>query len=223
MSEEKVWNDETRNELRERLRFSILGELRMAKRNHEEIVEHCRQVYIEDECRESERSMFVQFAVEELSRAEAQLQIEKITWPEETDSDRLDRVENALRERGILLWQASPCCDTCTGGELPNRIDLIEDRYPGFRDRIRGYSFYIDQTLPESLAEGTEVSVYLAYGWFSPDDSEIPPENYRRQALAIAREVCECLRDQKFEPDWNGSYDKKIGVSLNWQRRKLLE
>ena len=126
-------------------------------------------------------------------------------WPPETDCDRLDRVEETLRGRGILLWQVSPCCDTCTGGELPDRIDEIDRRYPGFRDRVRGYAFFIDQNMADMLAEDTQVSVYLAYGWFSPDDSTVAPEVYESKALGIAREVCDCLREHGFEPDWDGS------------------
>jgi hypothetical protein len=140
-----------------------------------------------------------------------------------TDCDRLDRVEDALRDQEILLWQVSPCCDTCTGAELPDRIDVINGRFPGFHDRVRGYAFFIDQNMPEMLAKSTELSVYLAYGWFSPDGSEVAPEVYQKHALGIAREVCEALRDEGFEANWDGDFARKIGVSLNWQRRTKLE
>jgi hypothetical protein len=223
MSKEQVWNDETRLELLERLRSVILGELRLAKRGHEEILEFCRQVYIQDECPERECDKFIQFAADELNRAARRLESETATWPEETDCDHLDRVEDALREGGILLWQVSPCCDTCTGSELPDRIDLINGRYPGFRDRVRGYCFFIDQNMPAMLADATELSVFLAYGWFSPDGSAVGPEVYEQNALGIAHEVCECLRDEGFEPNWDGDFARKIGISLNWQRRAMLE
>jgi hypothetical protein len=223
MSNERVWNDQSRDQLRETLRRAILGELRLAKRGHEGILEACREVYIQDEAPEPEWDTFIRFAADELDRVATQLASEKTTWPEETDCDRLDRVEVALRERGILLWQVSPCCDTCTGAELPDRIDEIDCRDPGFRDRVRGYCFFIDQNLPEMLADTTDLSVFLAYGWFSPDDSEVAPENYKKNALGIAREVCECLHDEGFEPDWDGDFARKIGVSLNWQRRTMLE
>src|SRR5207244_8883093 len=139
------------------------------RRDHEAVLQACRDVYLEDECPESERSTFIQFAADELERAGAQLASEKSAWPAETDCDRLDRVEAALRERGILLWQVSPCCDTCTVGDLPGRIDVINSRHPGFQDSIRGYAFFIDQNMPEMLSESTEISVYLGYGWLSPE------------------------------------------------------
>lgn len=224
MSNEQVWNDESRGDLRQTLRSAVLGELRLAKRNHHSILETCREVYLQDECPEREWAKFIQFATDELNRAATRLAAEKTTWPEETDSDRLDRVEAALRNQGILLWQASPCCDTCTRSELSDRIDVINRRYPGFRDRIRGYAFFIDQNMPQMLADSTTLSIYLAYGWVSPDDAaEFGADDYAKRALGIGHQVCNCLRDEGFEADWSGACDRKIGVSVNWRRRTMLE
>lgn len=223
MSHDEVWNDESRDRLRETLRSAILGELRLAKQGPDEILGTCREVYIQEDSPEHEWDKFIQFCADEIRRLANQLACERATWPEETDCDRLDRVETALRERGILLWQASPCCDTCTGGELPDRISVINLKDPGFRDRVRGYAFFIDQNLPESLAEDTRVTVCLAYGWFSPDNSEVAQEIYQRNAISIAREVCQCLKDEGFEVNWDGDLSRKICISLNWQRRTMLE
>jgi hypothetical protein len=120
MSGEKTWNDELREKLRRSLRSVIVGELRLAKRGDEDIFEICRDAYINEECPERERDEFMQFAALELERTAAELASEQATWPSETDCDRLDRVETALRDRGIVLWQASPCCDTCTGANFPS-------------------------------------------------------------------------------------------------------
>jgi len=223
MGNDQVWNDDTRNDLRKTLRSVILGEVRLARRDHDSILDLCREVYIEDECPEDEWGAFNDFATEELHIAVSRLASEQATWPNETDCDRLDRVEAALGDRGILFWQVSPCCDTCTGAELPDRIDEIDRRYPGFCDRVRGYSFFIDQNMPEMLAESSRLSVYLAYGWFSPNALDVAPDVYEQHALGIAREVCECLHREGFEADWDGDLSRKIGVSLNWQRRTMLE
>jgi hypothetical protein len=222
MSDEQVWDDRARENLREQLRSSVLGELRLGKLEHESILQNCDEVYIED-APDSEKEEFIQFSAAELERAVAQLEADRETWPEETDCDRLDRVELALQERGIMLWQATPCCDTCTRSELGERIAVIEDRDPGFRLRIRGYSFFIDQNLPESLAYNSNISVYLGYGWLSLDDTEVADEVYQRNALGIGREVCQCLRDEGFEVNWDGNLSRKIGLSLNWQRRTMLQ
>lgn len=223
MSNQQAWNDESRDLLCETLRWFILGELRLARRDDVAILEACRDIYMQDVCPEHEWEKFIQYATDELHRAATRLSSEKAEWRPETDCDRLDRVEDALRDRSILMWQVSPCCDSCTIGEFPDRIDAVEARYPGFRDSLRGYTFFIDQTMPERLAEGTEISIYLAYGWLSHDGSEVAPDVYQKNALSIAREVCECLRNEGFEPDWDGDFARKIGVTLNWQRRTMLE
>jgi hypothetical protein len=222
MSKNFIWDDTTRGKLRETLRHLILGEVRLARSEPGDIITICREVYIEDECPDDERDSFIRFATDELKRAAARHSAEQAAWPQETDCDRLDRVEAMLRGRGILLWQVSPCCDTCTGGELPDRIDEIERRHPGFRNRIRGYAFFIDQNMPDMLAEKTDITVYLAYGWFTADDTGVAPEVYERNALGIAREICDCLREHGFAPEWDGSFARKIGVSLDWKRRTIL-
>jgi hypothetical protein len=219
----QTWNDESRKKLCEQLTSRILGELRLAKSRDADILQNCFEIYIRDDCPEREVDTLSQFAANELERIKAELEAEKENWPDETDCDRLDRVEVALRDRGIMLWQASPCCDSCTGGELMDRLDVVDGRHPGFKTRCRGYTFFIDQRLPEYLAESTELQLYLAYGWFTPDDSDVLPEIYIEKALKIAREVCECLRDEGFEAGWDGDFSRKIEISVNWRRRELLE
>lgn len=76
--------------------------------------------------------------------------------------------------------------------------------------------------MAEELSEGTPISICLAYGWFSPDEDAVEPKVYEANALGIANEVCDCLRENGFEPEWDGELSRKIGVSLNWQRRDVL-
>jgi len=220
---DKAWNDEAREALKNSIRSMILGEIRLSKLEPEEILENCREVHIEESCPESERDEFIRFSAEELSRAQKRHAAEQADWPEQTGCDRLDRVEATLRDRAILFWQASPCCDTCSVGELPARIKMIDARHPGFCDRVRGYAFFIEQNMPESLAATTRLSVYFAYGWFSPDRKDVPPDEYEKHALAIAREVCAALRDEGFEVDWDGNFTSKFGISLDWRRRTALK
>jgi hypothetical protein len=223
MTQESDWNDKSRDDLRAALETFIMGGLRLAKNDDAAILEACTEIYIEDDCPEDEQSTFVQYAADELKRAVARLEAEKSAWPAETDCDRLDRAESRLRERGILLWQASPCCDTCTYGELPDRINAVSSRHPGLRDRIRGCAFFIDQNLPEMLSDGTEIDVYLGYGWLSPDNTEVASDIYESNSLSIAHEVCECLRAEGLNVVWDGDFSKKIGVQINWQRRNMLD
>lgn len=216
------WNDETRSDLRAILHEHILGHVRLAKFDRDVIFEICQDI-IEDECPEEEVNAFYEYATHEYEQAVIAHKAEQRTWPMETDSDRLDQVEQVLQQRGILLWQASTCCNTCSEGELPDRIDEVEQRHAGFIDLVRGYAFFIDQNMPEMLAEDTHLTVYLAYGWFPPDDSRVASDVYRNNALGIAKEICDCLEEHGFELYWDGDFSKKIGISLNWQRRTMLQ
>ena len=77
--------------------------------------------------------------------------------------------------------------------------------------------------MPEMLTRDTHMTIYLGYGWFSPDNSDVAPDVYEKNALGIACEVCLCLQEEGIDTKWDGSFARKIGVTLNWQRRKLLE
>src|SRR5262245_23995123 len=87
VTDDRPWNDASRDELRDRLRSAIRGELRLARRGHEDILETCQDVYLEDVCPEDEWDMFVQFAADEIDRASAALDSEMARWPDETDCD----------------------------------------------------------------------------------------------------------------------------------------
>lgn len=215
------WNDASRDQLRENLQMVVRGELRFGKRSFEEILELLRESYIEEDAPKYEWDEWKEFAHEELEQAALAYALEQQGWPDETDCDRLNRVEETLRGREIMLWQGSPCCDSCSLSEMPERFEMLEREHPGFTDRARGYAFFHDHNIPESLADGPELSVYLAYGWFAPEDSEVDPEIYKKNALGIAREVCSCLREQGFKVDWDGSFDHKIGLRLIWQQRAV--
>lgn len=213
-------------ELRILCHNKLLGRLRLFKDSPEYILELCADTCLDPDCQAVQRDTFLQFAREELHRIEEQLANERTSWAVQTDCDRLDRVEAALRRRGILLWQASPCCDSCTLGDMSQRVETTETRFPGFARGMRGYAFFIDQNVPEALEESTVLSVYFAYGALTLNEltaSQASPEYADEDHLAIAREVCDCLRTNGFEVDWNGELSRKIGVCVNWQRRTRLE
>jgi hypothetical protein len=223
MSEEIAWTEESQAELRDTIRREILGRIRLAQRDHDQIANDCYEIYLMDDCPEEELPAWKQFVSDEIKKLAAAEVADQKSWPAFTDCDRLDKAEAALRERGILLWQASPCCDSCTYGEFPERIEALEKRYPGIKDKLRGYAFFIDQNLPESLADNRQTSVYLGYGWKVPEDQKPSQEEYEKQALSIANEVCAALREEGLMVDWDGTMQRKIGFDLLWQRRKPLQ
>lgn len=223
MSEAKHWDENSREDLRAAIRSCVMGEVRLAKTDQDDILDFCREVYIADVCPEEELDTFVRFAMEELEKAVAVHEKDQAAWPAETDADSLDKAEAALLERGILLWQASTCCDTCTRAEVSDRIGEIERRHPGTEDKIRGYAFFIDQNMADMLADDIRITVYLGYGWLSAEGKDVDHDTYERNSLGIAKDVCDCLREFGFEPDWDGNLSRKIGITLNWQRRTMLQ
>jgi hypothetical protein len=79
VTEDSTWNDTSRDDLRESLRNRVLGELRLAKSHHGDIIQLCREVYIDDECPEDEREAFIRFAREELDKAATKHSMEQET------------------------------------------------------------------------------------------------------------------------------------------------
>jgi hypothetical protein len=216
------WDEAASEDLRETIRNMALGEVRLNRSDPGEILEACREVHIEDQAPESLWPEFLRFAAAQIKDAASAHAQEQKLWPQETDCDRLDRVEEELRKNGILFWQVSPCCDTCSSAELPDQIDAIEEIQTGFRETVRGYSFYIEQNLADMLVDGTQISLYLAYGWLRPESSELGQDEYEARALGIAGEVRDCLTGHGLEVKWNGELSQKIGVSVNWQRRTRI-
>ena len=76
---------------------------------------------------------------------------------------------------------------------------------------VRGYAFYHMQDT-ESAAEGR--GLYLAYG--AADEGELA-------ALGVAGEIVDTLRTQGLDVAWEGTWDKRIQVSLDWKRRRRVE
>ena len=156
---ERVWDESSRKDLQDWIRNDIRGEVRLRSRDNDDILEKCFEAYIQDECPEEEWEIFQQIAKVELQKALEEYERDQETWPEETDCDRLDQVEKELRDKGILLWQVSPCCNSCSASELPDRIDEIDERFPGFRGVVRGYAFFHDQSMPDELADSTAAAL----------------------------------------------------------------
>jgi hypothetical protein len=125
-------------------------------------------------------------------------------WPDVTDCDRLDQAFAELEERGIVARQNFADCGTCGVAEIGGEIDAVRKR----GRKVRGYTFYHMQDT-ESAVDGG--GLYLNYG--SVDDGE-------KAALAIANEVVGALKRRGLDTDWDGSWKRRIGVKLDWKRRR---
>lgn len=125
-------------------------------------------------------------------------------WPTQTDCDRLDTAFAALEAEGVISRQNFSCCGTCGSAEIWDEVDAARaEGRPG-----HGYTFYHQQDT-DSAVEG--YGIYLNYG-----SSEEGPE----AALAVGRRVVEQLEEHGLQTDWDGSIEKRIGVSLDWKRRR---
>jgi hypothetical protein len=125
------------------------------------------------------------------------------TWPAQTDCDRLDAAFADLEKNGIVARQDFSCCTNCGSTEIWDEME--KTARTGIK--VRGYTFYHMQDT-ERAAEGD--GVYLAYG--STIEGAEP-------AVQIAREIVATLHRYHLKTDWDGTYEKRIGVTLDWKRR----
>lgn len=136
-------------------------------------------------------------ALEEHRRAEA-------TWPAITDYDRLDSAFTALEQAGIVSRQNFSCCGTCASGEIWDEME--EAGKAGLK--VRGYSYFHMQDTEGAVDGG---GLYLGYG---------ATEEGEAAALAIAKEIVDTLERSGLKTDWDGRWEKRIGVMLDWKRRR---
>jgi hypothetical protein len=129
---------------------------------------------------------------------------EQASWPIPTDCDRLDAAFAALEQAGIVCRQHFSCCGTCGVSEIWEEMDTARDT--GLD--VRGYAFYHVQDT-ESAVEG--YGLYLNYG--AVEDGEAP-------ALAIAHEIVAALEQHRLRVHWDGQWSRRIGVALDWKRRR---
>jgi hypothetical protein len=141
-----------------------------------------------------------------LERALAAHAAAEAGWPALTDCDRLDAAFAALEQRGVIARQNFSCCGNCGSSEIWDEIDAARDA----GDPAHGYAFYHIQDT-ENAADGG--GLYLNYG--AVDEGEAA-------ALSVAREIVDALRAKGLKADWDGSWDQRIGVSLDWKRRRSV-
>ncbi|HSX56920.1 MAG TPA: hypothetical protein VLG14_16555 [Sphingomonas sp.] len=125
-------------------------------------------------------------------------------WPARTDCDRLDEAFEALEAEGVIARQHFSCCGTCGSSEIWDEISAAQDA----GRPARGYAFYHMQDT-ESATEGD--GLYLNYG---------ACEEGEAAALEVARDIVTRLEAHGLRTHWDGSWDQRIGVALDWKRRR---
>lgn len=136
-------------------------------------------------------------------------------WTGLTDNDRLDRAFAALEARGILARQDFSDCGTCGAGEI---LGLAEASRADGR-AMRGYAFFHQQDT-DALLDGS-TGLYLSYGADLPADTD--EAAYETAATAIGHEVAEAVRAEGLAIDWDGDLGQRIGVRIDWRRRRFTE
>ncbi|MDQ4087569.1 MAG: hypothetical protein M3177_06125 [Pseudomonadota bacterium] len=139
-----------------------------------------------------------------LAEALAAQMKEQESWPASTDCDRLDAAFAALERGGIVARQNFTCCGTCGSYEIWDEIKAFQE---GGR-RAYGYVFYHMQDTEAAVDGG---GLFLNYG--ACEEGEEP-------AIATGRAIVAELERHGLQTDWDGSWEKRIGVALDWKRRR---
>jgi hypothetical protein len=125
------------------------------------------------------------------------------SWPETTDCDRLDDAMTELTRGGIICRQNFSCCGNCGVAEISDELEA--EREAGLD--VRGYAFYHMQDT-EAATEGC--GVHLNYG------SVVQGED---AALRIGQEIVAALQRHGLHSRWDGKWDTRIRIDLEWKRR----
>lgn len=148
---------------------------------------------------------------EAFAAAMAARAIAQRSWPAVTDCDRLDAAFEELNAAGIMARHNWTCCGTCGAAEMPDEFDRLGGRWQDVP--IVGYAFYHMQDV-ESAVDG--FGICLDYGSTEPAPDEAA---YERQCLLVAERVRETLERHGLTVEWNGTYEKRIAVPMDWKRR----
>jgi len=127
-------------------------------------------------------------------------------WPKVTDCDRLDQAFVELESRGIVCRQDFSCCGTCGASEIQDEMEAVRKK----GQLVRGYAFYHMQDT-ESAVDG--YGLCLNYG--SAEEGELA-------AIRIGHEICDAIRAKVLVVEWDGSWEKRIAVKVDWKRRRSV-
>lgn len=189
-----------REEILTILREHISRDVRGGFLDEEEIIEGCVDCFA-DEYDEASLRKHVPVLTRELLVAHRK---EQANWPATTDCDRLDRTLEELEKSGIVCRQDFSCCGTCGSAEIWAEIEQAD----AAGSKSRGYLFYHAQDTESAVENG---SLYFNYG-----STEEGPE----PSLAIANEIQNALQRNGFPVQWNGKLEQRIGIQLDWKKRR---
>lgn len=166
----------------------------------DEIIDSTVEVYSDDRPGENLRA-----TVEAMARESLRAHLEaQGMWPTVTDCDLLDLAFADLEAGGIIARQNFSCCSTCGCAEIGDEIERAICQ----GERVRGYTFYHMQDA-DGAADGG--GLYLNYGSI---------EEGTAAALEIGRAIVTVLNGRGLATDWDGTWNRRIWVGLDWKRRR---
>lgn len=192
---------ELTDEFLEQVRDYARREVRAGYSDREDAIEFVTEVF-SDECDAGQlRPIATEFVDQELADYER----EAATWPEVTDYDRLETAFASLEEAGIVARQNFTCCGTCGAAEIWDEIS-VANATSGIS---RGYAFFHQQDTERAVdGEG----IYLNYGACAEGEDA---------AVGIGQEIVAHLEKAGLRTHWDGTYQRRIGVALDWKRRRV--
>jgi hypothetical protein len=142
-----------------------------------------------------------EWLVDEIRRQFEDKRMSELSWPDETDWDRLERAFERISARGVLALH-------CAG---LTQSDAISDAGQAYDDRggrgsgLTGYVFYHRQDVDGVLASG---ELYLGFGRFEDGD-----------VLAAPRLAVEELKAEGFSVEWAEDPGQRILIKgLVWRK-----
>lgn len=131
---------------------------------------------------------------------------DQAAWPVLTDYDRLKAAFDTLEDEGIVARENFTCCGTCGAAEIGAEI---EDFSAETGRPAKGYVFFHQQDT-DSAIDGH--GLYFNYGTADEEWTE-------EKSVAIGQRLFDTLKSVGLTPDWDGTLNRRVAVSLNWQRR----
>jgi len=165
------------------------------------IVEIISEEYLSpEELNEADRK----WIATEAERMFAEKLQQQVTWPAETDWDRLDAAFQELDRNGIIAMHHAG--NTQSDG-LSDTMEEYDARKEGGANPT-GYVFYHGQDVDGAL-EGQ--LLYLAFGAF--DDTEATATN-------VAKQIVDTIESKGLKASWNGDLDQRIVIQpIEWRKR----
>jgi hypothetical protein len=182
------------------MRHTIERDIAAGFQSPDEIAREAIELYSDDQ----PPSVLAPIAERLTAEAIAKHSKAQATWPAVTDCDRLDKAFAKLNQRMIVARQNFSDCGTCGVAEIAEEME--KEQKPG--QKVRGYTFYHMQDTERAVEGG---GLYLNYG--SIDDEE-------KIALEVANEIVDVLQGEGLETEWDGTWQKRIRVKLDWKRRR---